>query len=177
MAIVVAIFLGTLAPQAEPQDTDEAARPHKSVYGKLLGVDRSQNIVLMTSDAGDNLSWRFEPEVVAEAARFEPGAAMIVIYRQLPGNVKRVTALAFPGAEKAPTYVNLTGERVVLRSAAMVDGACERAGEGPVTESVIPRGGRAEALHGCWCCAVSGETCSPTTKSGVGRAYLAQCFK
>jgi hypothetical protein len=95
------------------------------------------------------------------------------------GNVKRVTAVAFPGAEKTPTYVNMTGERVTLRSAPAVGGACDDhvAGDTDVTESVIPTGGRAEVLKPCWCCAVAGESCSATTRSGVGRAYLVRCFK
>jgi hypothetical protein len=174
MAILAAFLLGTAATPQEPED---AARPHKSVYGKLLTVDRSQSTLIMESDTGDKLSWRFERNVIAEAAAFQPGEAVIVIYRLLPGGVKRVTALAFPGQEKAPTYVNMTGVRVVLRSAPRVDGACDAAGAGPVSESVIPSGGRAEVLEECWCCAAPGETCRPTTKAGLGRAFLVQCFK
>jgi hypothetical protein len=177
MAVVGALLVAAASPGVEAQDSAEQARPHKSVRGKLLSVDTGRNAVVMKSDAGETLSWRFEASVIKEASAFKPGDPMIVIYRQLPGNEKRVTALAFPGTEKTPTYVNMTGGRVVLRSAPAVDGACEKAGDGAVTESVIPPGGRAEVLEPCWCCAVSGESCTPTTKSGLGRAFLARCFR
>ena len=127
--------------------------------------------------SGAALSWRFEKNVIDEAAQFEEGARVIVIYRLLPGDVKRVTALAFPGVEKTPIYVNLTGERVVVRSAPRVNDACDAAGIEGATETHVPRGGRAEVLEGCWCCAVAGQTCPTTTKSGDGRAYLVQCFE
>ena len=112
------------------------------------------------------------------SARFKAGAPLIVIYRQIgPGpKDKRVTAIAFPGSAKSPIYTNLTGERVVLRSVAGVGGRCEQT-TGSVSESVIPDGGLAEVLEDCWCCAPAGETCTPGTRSGLGRAYLAQCFK
>jgi hypothetical protein len=177
MPILVALFLGAAASRAEAQDAPGAPRPPKSVYGKLQSVDKGSNTVFMKSDAAENLAWRFDAAVIAEAAAFKAGDPMIVIYRQLPKDVKRVTALAFPGTEKTPTYVNLTGGRVVLRSAPAVDGACDKAGGGPVTESVIPPGGRAEVLEACWCCASSGETCAPSTMAGLGRAFLVQCFK
>ena len=84
----------------------------------------------------------------------------------------RVDGLRF----RAAVYTNLTGERVVLRSVAGVGGRCEQT-TGSVSESVIPDGGLAEVLEDCWCCAPAGETCTPGTRSGLGRAYLAQCFK
>jgi len=123
------------------------------------------------------LAWQFNAAVVAEAARFKPGDPMIVIYRQLASNEKRVTALAFPGTAKAPTYINLTGDRVALRSAPAVGEACGQADAGPVTEAAIPNGGLAEVMEACWCCAPAGETCTPGNRSGLGRAFLVQCFK
>jgi hypothetical protein len=129
----------------------------------------------MTEPDGDKLAWHFEPAVVAEAARFKPGDPVIVIYRQTSPREKRVTALAFPGSAKSPIYVNLTGDRVVIRSVAGVDGACEKT-NGAVSESTLPLGGLAEILDGCWCCAPIGNTCTPNTKSGLGRAFLARCF-
>jgi hypothetical protein len=102
---------------------------------------------------------------------------MIVIYRQVSPNEKRVTALAFPGAASTPIYVNTTGARVVVRSSPAVDGACGQPGAGPVSESTIPSGGLAEVLEACWCCAAPGEPCTPGNKSGLGRALLVQCFK
>lgn len=173
----VACSLGAAVPQAEEQATPDASAPHKSVYGKLDSVDKSVNAVFMKSDTGERLAWRFDAAVVAEAAQFKQGDPMIVIYRQLAHNAKRVTALAFPGKAETPTYVNMTGGRIVLRSAPKKDDVCGKPDAGPVTESVVPAGGRAEVMEACWCCASSGETCTPGTKSGLGRAYLVQCFK
>lgn len=170
--LAVAFFSGTTS-YAPAQD---AARPHKSVYGTLERVDDSQNSVVMKSDSGERLAWRFEPAVIAEAARFKPGAKVIVIYRQISATEKRVTALAFPDAAAKPTYVNLTRESVVLRSAPASGGSCEQPTAGPVSESTIPPGGRAEALEACWCCALAGGACSTATKAGAGKALLVQCF-
>jgi len=177
LAMAAALFLGGAVPWAEAQASPDAPPPHKSVYGKLERVDKTVSAIVMKSEAGESLAWKFDAAVIAEAEHFKPGDPMIVIYRQLAHNAKRVTALAFPGAAKAPTYVNMTGERVVLRSAPAVDGVCGKAGASPVTESAIPAGGLAEVLEACWCCASSGETCTPGTKSGLGRALLVQCFK
>jgi hypothetical protein len=41
----------------------------------------------------------------------------------------------------------------------------------------VPSGGLAEVLDACWCCAPDGQSCSPTTKSGLGRAILVSCFE
>jgi hypothetical protein len=49
------------------------------IYGKLERVDK--NGVIMTSDDGKRLAWRFKASVLAEAARFKPGDPLIVIYR------------------------------------------------------------------------------------------------
>jgi hypothetical protein len=132
----------------------------------------------MTEDSGAQLAWRFDATIVAEAAKFKAGDPVIVIYRQIgPGpKDKRVTAIAFPGSAKSPIYTNLTSERVVVRSAAGVGGSCSQTA-GPVSESTIPVRGLAEVMDECWCCAPAGETCTPGTKSGLGRAFLAQCFK
>jgi hypothetical protein len=175
------------APPAEAPPSPAAASPdptipdpnvpHKSVYGKLATVDKSLNGVAMTTDDGQRMAWRFDPRVVAEAAKFKPGDRMIVIYRQIASNEKRVTALAFPGSAATPIYVNTTGARVLVRSTAAVDGVCGGPETGPVTEAVIPAGGLAEVLEGCWCCALSGESCTPGNKSGNGRALLVHCFE
>jgi hypothetical protein len=47
-----------------------------------------------------------------------------------------------------------------------------RTAAGPVSEYVMPVGGRTEALGGCWCCAPSGSTCTPGNRTGIGRALL-----
>ncbi len=177
IAVLLALSVGAPGGRVAAQASPEASAAHKSVRGTLAGVDKTRNSVVMKSDAGDSLGWRFDPRVVAEAARFKPGDPMIVIYRQIAPNEKRVTALAFPGSASTPIYVNTTGARVVVRSSAAVDGACGRAEAGPVSEATIPSGGMAEVLEACWCCAAHGETCTPGNKSGVGRALLVRCFK
>ena len=172
----LALVLGTPAPSATAQASPEPARVHKSVRGTLQSVDRRLSSVIMKSDAGETLTWRFGPAVITEAAKFKAGAPVIVIYRQTAPNEKRVTALAFPGAATKPVYVNLTGARVVLRSAPAVGDVCGPAESGSVTESVIPPGERAEVKDACWCCAPTGNTCTPGNKSGIGQALLERCF-
>jgi len=107
------------------------------------------------------MAWHFDPPVVVEAARFKPGDATIVIYRQIgPGpKDKRVTAIAFPGKARTPIYVS-----------------CNQT-SGPVSESKIPSRGLAEALEQCWCCAPEGQSCTPGNQTGLGKALLVQCFK
>jgi hypothetical protein len=167
---------GRAHAQAPAAVASPEAAPTKSVYGKLLSVDNSLNNVLMTEDGGAKLAWHFEAPVIAEAARFKPGDPLIVIYRQTSPKQKRVTAIAFPGSAKTPIYVNMTSDRILLRSAAGVNGSCS-ATSGPVSESTIPSRGLAEVMDECWCCAPQGETCTPGNKSGLGKALLVQCFK
>ena len=92
----------------------------------------------------------------------------------LYGQVPRVGR----GAAKTPTYVNLTGERVVPRSAPMVDGACTNTNADAVQETGIPAEDRAEIAEACWCCASADEkACKPGNKTGLGRALLVKCFE
>jgi hypothetical protein len=133
----------------------ELGRPSKSVRGKLETVDAP---------------------VIAELAKYKPGDPMIVIYRQTASNEKRVTAVAFPGTAEKPTYLNMTGYRILMRSSPARDGLCG-APDQPATESLVPNGGLAEALDACWCCAQDGETCSPGNRTGAGKAVLVSCFK
>lgn len=174
--ILLGLGLGSPLLADEPSPP-VPTRPPKSVRGKLLGIDKGPGAVNMTTDDGKTVAWRFSPAVVAEVAKVKVGAPMIVIYRQTATNEKRVTAVAFPGTAQKPTYVNLTGDRVVLRSAAMVGDTCSNPVTGPVSESVVPAGGRAEVMEGCWCCAPFGNTCTPGNKSGQGQAFLERCFE
>ena len=119
LSFVLALFQGAPPPPATAQASPEPSRVHKSVRGTLQSVDSRLSSVIMKSDAGETLTWRFRPAVIGEAAKFKAGTPVIVIYRQTAPNEKRVTALAFPGAATKPVYVNLTGARVVLRSAAV----------------------------------------------------------
>lgn len=167
----VAAPKGPEAAVAEP-------KAHKSVYGKLESIIASRNGVIMRSDAGEKLAWKFDASVIAELAKFKPGDPMIVIYRQISPSDKRVTAVAFPGTAKAPTYINMTGWKVTLRSSPMVGGVCSQTPDAaPISESIIPTDGRAEVMEACWCCAPSGETCTPSNKSGLGQAFLVKCFQ
>jgi hypothetical protein len=60
----------------------------------------------------------------------------------------------------------------------MVGGVCSQTPDAaPISESVIPTDGRAEVMEACWCCAPSGETCTPSNKSGLGQAFLVKCFQ
>lgn len=177
-AVLLALLYGAPTPKVAAQASPEPARPHKSVYGKLSSVDQSLNGVIMRADDGQKMAWKFDKRVIGELAKFKPGDPMIVIYRQIGPSEKRVTAVAFPGAAATPTYVNSSGGRVLLRSSAQVDGACPLVAGDAVSESTIPMGGMAEVMeNGCWCCAVAGETCTPGNRSGLGRAFLVNCFK
>jgi hypothetical protein len=175
-ALLLALSAGAAAGQAAESPAPGAVT-YKSVYGKLESINKSQSAVIMVSDAGERLVWRFDAPVIAEAARVEVGGRVIVIYRQTRPNEKVVTALAFPGTAPAPTYVNTTGSRVVLRSGPAVGGACGQPGAEPVNEKAILAGGQTEITDACWCCAPAGETCTPANESGLGRALLVRCFK
>lgn len=177
VSILLGVLVGGTVPRESAHAQSKPAAPFKSVYGKLQSVEKSSNGVVMKSDSGERLAWRFKPLVIAEMARFKPGDPMIVIYRQVAPNEKRVTAVAFPGSATTPIYVNMTGERVVLRSGPKVDGACSQPDADSVRESAIPVGGLAETTEACWCCASAGETCNPGNETGLGRALLVQCFK
>jgi hypothetical protein len=176
-ALLLGLGLGAPLVADEPSPAPVPAVAHKSVRGTLQGVDKTARGVRMTTDDGKQVAWRFGSAVIAEVAKLPAGAPMIVIYRQTASNEKRVTAVAFPGTASKPTYVNLTGERIVFRSAAMVGDSCTTPAEGPVNESIVPDGGRAEVDAGCWCCAPFGNACTPGNKSGAGLAYLDRCFE
>src|SRR5262245_5889926 len=178
LAVALAAPIGAGAARAaDPPSPAPAGAPHKSVYGKLTRVDDVRNGVIMKTDAGENMAWRFHPRVIAEAKKFKEGDPMIVIYRQIASNEKRVTALAFPGSASSPIYVNTTGSRVLVRSSAMSNGVCGQPDAGPISDVTIPAAGVSEVLEACWCCAASGESCTPGNKSGNGRALLVACFK
>jgi hypothetical protein len=165
------------APSPAPQASAAPTRARKSVYGKLQSVEKRLSALVMTTDDGQRMVWRFDKALIAEAERFKPGDPMIVIYRQLGPSDKRVTAVAFPGTAAVPTYVNLTTDRVTVRSAPFVDGACPLINDGPLQEITIPRGGVVEVADACWCCTTAGDACVPANKTGVGRALLANCFE
>jgi hypothetical protein len=153
-----------------------ASSASKSAHGTLEKVDVSLSGLFMRSDQGKRLAWRFEREVIAHLTDFKPGAPVVVIYRER-GSDKAVTAIGFPGAADTPTYVNTTGERVELVSGPMVDGACGAQADEPPHTTSLPRDGRAETADACWCCAPAGQTCTPSNKTGLGRAFLTRCYQ
>lgn len=176
-SLLFALFLGLVPPPAAAPASPEPARVSQSVRGSLVSVDSRLYSVVMKADTGESLTWRFSPAVIAEAAKFKSGAPVIVIYRQIAPNEKRVTALAFPGAAPKPVYVNLTGARISLRSAGAKDQVCGQGDPGPVTESVLPPGERADVKDACWCCAPSGNACTTANRTGNGLAFLERCFE
>lgn len=171
------------APAPAPADTGaakssaELGRPSKSVRGKLERVDESLNGVIMRTDEGKRMAWKFDRPVIGELSKFKPGDPMIVIYRQMSKNEKRVTAVAFPGSAEKPTYVNVTGFRILMRSSPAVNGVCGDPTAHPVSENMVSNGGMTESLEACWCCATDGETCTPGNRTGNGVAILTGCFK
>ena len=177
VAVVIGLLVGGAFPRALAQAPPTGPRAKKSVYGKLDSVSKRQNGIVMISDDNKRLAWKFDAPVIEEIEKVAPGHPMIVIYRQVSSNEKRVTAVAFPGAASVPTYVNLTGDRVTLKSAPMVSGGCGQSDAGPVQEVTIPREGIAETEEACWCCAAPDQTCAPGNKTGVGRALLVSCFE
>ena len=107
-------------------------------------------------------------DLITEIEKFKPGDPMIVIYRQVGPNDKRVTAVAFPGTAQKPTYKNLTGERVTLRSAPLVNGACGPADRARSRRSRSPGTGSPRSTDGCWCCASAGTRACRATRRGSG---------
>ena len=174
---VLLFALVAMVPRSWAETTASPPRPHKSVYGTLESVDPTLNRLVMKSNSGEKLAWSFEPAVIAEVARFKPGVSLIVIYRPINANEKRVTAVAFPGSAATALYLNMTDSRVVLRTAPDVGGACGKPDAGPVTDSVIPSGGTGEAMEACWCCTAAGKSCRPENKTGKGKALLVGCFE
>jgi hypothetical protein len=182
LAVFAAVLLaGVEAPrvaaQAAPSPSPAPAKPRQSVHGTLQSVEKRLSALVMTTEDGQRMVWKFPAPVVADAQQFKPGDRMIVIYRQLGPSTKRVTAVAFPGAAATPTYVNYSCDRVTLRSAPMVDGECSPTPTDPQQEITIPREGTAELPDGCWCCTTAGDACIPANKTGIGRALLVNCFE
>ena len=173
LALLLGLWPGAPASRAHAQGA--TAMAFRSVHGTLETVDESLNGIVMKSDEGRRVAWKFDKAVIARIARFKPGDPIVVIYRQR-GSDKAVTAVAFPGAADAPLYVNTTGQRVELVSGPMVNGACGQPSDHAPNTTTMPMGGRAELADACWCCAPAGESCVPANKTGAGQAFLTRCF-
>jgi hypothetical protein len=174
VALLLGLVPGAPAPRADAQGT--RAPIFKTVHGKLETVDEQIRGVAVVSDEGQRMAWRFDKAVIEKLKAFKPGDPVVVIYRQR-GADKAVTAIAFPGAAATPVYVNTTGQRVALVSGPMVNGACGPAADVPPRTTNILIGGQAETSDACWCCAPTGQTCTPANKTGLGRAFLTRCYE
>jgi hypothetical protein len=165
--LAAALLLGLLASVLTWRVSAQGAAPLalRTVYGKLELVNDQRGGVIVVSDDGQRMAWRFNKAVLEEVARFKPGGDKVV------------TAIAFPGAAASPVYVNTTGERVELVSGPMVDGACGRRADTLPNTTTIPIGGQAETSDACWCCAPAGESCTPANRTGLGKAFLARCYE
>lgn len=149
---------------------------YTSVNGKIEAIDTQLNGIVLRTDSGERLAWKFSPRVIRAVGGHKPGDPMWVIYRQLSPSERAVTALGFPGADPRTIYVNATGHRVVLRTGPAVEGRCDGDDPAKVTDVAMPSGRSTENPGACWCCAGSGRTCPPANHSGAGRIVLTQCF-
>src|SRR5262245_60252417 len=71
------------SPAPSPASSPASLRPRQSVHGKLQSVEKRLSALVMTTDDGQRMVWKFPSAVVADAERFKPGDHMIVIYRQV----------------------------------------------------------------------------------------------
>jgi len=175
LALAAALVAGASFVVAE--ELVEGPLVHNSVEGVLDKVVTKHDGLVVKTEDGRRLGWQLPAPVIAEAAKFEPGSPMWVIYRKLDNENQAVTALGFPGVEDHPVYVNATGYPVVLRTGPGVDGQCGTEGAPAGSERKLGKGLVVEDTSACWCCAPEGETCAPSNRSGNGRIVLAQCFK
>jgi hypothetical protein len=154
-----------------------------SISGTLVTVDKPLSGVIMRTDAGQQTAWRLDRSVIEQVARFKKGDRLWVIYRELGGGDRAVTALGFPGSEKVPVYTNATGGTVRLHTGPFVEGACLTSFPRPgVSQSRLPRGASTEDEAPCWCCSSIDKTCDPVNRSYepgekvTGRIILSRCF-
>jgi hypothetical protein len=148
----------------------------KSVYGTLETVDPKAGGIIMKTDEGKRVAWKFDKVIMDRLGPFKPGDKVIVIYRQR-GADKAVTAVAFPGTAETAVYHNTTGQRIALVGGPMVNGTCGEPPDTPVSITSIPVGGQGEVAQACWCCAPAGGTCIPANRTGKGQAFLANCYE
>ena len=173
VAVLLGLAPGVLASRADAQG---APRASKSVYGTIDTVDQSASGVIMKTDDGRRVAWKFDKALVARLAKFKPGDKVIVIYRER-GADKAVTAIAFPGAAATPVYHNTSGQRVELVGGPLVNGACGEASKEPVSITSIASGSQGEVPQACWCCAPAGGMCIPANRTGNGEAFLVNCYE
>ena len=177
---VAAPFTARLAAQA-PQPGALAAG---SMNGTLVTVDKPLNGLIIRTDEGRQMAWRMDRSVIEQVAKFKKGDRLWIIYRELGGGDRAVTAVGFPGSEKVPVYVNATGTAVRLHKSRYLDGgACRGYREDTqVGHSRIPRGASIENEDACWCCSSMEQMCEPANRAYepgdkvTGRIILSRCF-
>lgn len=174
LAFLLGLWSGPV--RVEAQGAAPAPQAFKSVHGTLESVDQQLNGVIMKTDEGKRVAWKFDKAVIAQLSGFKAGDPVVVIYRQRQSD-KAVTAIAFPGSAQVAVYVNTSGQRVELISGPMVNGVCGLPSDTPLTTTTLPVAGRAELSAACWCCAPAEESCVPSNKTGPGHAFLAHCYK
>jgi hypothetical protein len=174
--LLVAACLGP-ASRAAGQGAIAVPLVVKSVHGKLDTLDKQRSGIFVVSDDGRRMAWRLEEGVIDRLTGFKKGDPIVVIYRQRGGGDKAVTAVAFPGAAATPVYINTTGRRIEFISGPKVNGVCGEMGDAPLNHTTVPVDGMAEVSDECWCCAPAGEACAPANKTGLGKAFLTQCYK
>ena len=176
---LIVLFSATVLPGPSALAAQGQRNPplvYTSVNGKIEAIDTQLNGIILRTDSGERLAWKFSSRVIRAVGSHQPGDPMWVIYRQLSPSERAVTALGFPGADPRTIYVNATGHRVVLRTGPATEGKCEEADPAKVTDLAMPSGRSTENPGACWCCAGSGHTCPPVNHSGAGRIVLTQCF-
>jgi hypothetical protein len=175
--LVAAVALAcTFAAAAHAQGRPPVPLVYRSAHGTLVGVDATAGTILMKTDEGKTMAWKFDAAVTGQLGAYKKGDPVVVIYR-LRGADKAVTAVAFPGTADRPVYVNTSEERVQIVGGPLVNGACGQPSDVPLSTTTIPAGGQAVVADACWCCAPAGEACIPGNKTGNGQAFLARCFK
>ena len=155
-----------------------------SVSGTLVTVDKPLSGLILRTDEGRQMAWRLDRSVLEQLSRFKKGDRMWVIYRELGGGDRAVTAIGFPGTETVPVYVNATGAGVRLHTAGYLEGGTCRGyrEDGQVSHQLVLRGGRAGNEARCWCCSSMQETCDPANRAYepgdrvTGRIILSRCF-
>jgi hypothetical protein len=174
--LAAGLGLALVLCQSSASAQGTAVRAYKTVRGKIEMINPSVNGVAVIADDGQRMAWQFDKALIERIKGFKAGDPVVVILRER-GKDKAVTAIAFPGAAPAATYVNMTGERVQFLSGPLVDGDCDAATTELPTSRSLGTGREVETKDGCWCCAPAGEVCRPANKTGVGLAFLTRCYQ
>jgi hypothetical protein len=150
-----------------------------TVSGVLVSADPTLDQVVIETAAGEKLAWQLSAAVVAQAGRYKAGAPVTVVYRTVGEEERSLRALKFTGPGSKPSYVNATGNHVMLRTGPKVGEQCGKA-DPPASQVIgyplIPSA-VIEDTAGCWCCGPAGTSCRPSnTVLPRDHIVLAECF-